>query len=116
MMNSNQTEEDAVQLISGETYIIFNNLRGKVIIWINCDKEMQISMTTGELIKAAPSIFPQLDISNLLYFLSRGDYVFTDKLTIRPLKPQNPEETPIIPTLAEVNLSLKKAYSSHLNF
>lgn len=80
--------EDSVNLASGETYILFNNLKGRIVVWINCDKDMAISLTTQDLIQVAPSIFPQLKVQELLYYLNRGDYVFTNRYIIRPLKSQ----------------------------
>lgn len=92
---------EALSLASGESYIIFNDLRGKIVVWINCDKDMQIRLTQEELKKSFYSIFPNLNISDLLFYLNRGDYVFTDKLNVRPLRPQDAEKTSPVPTLKD---------------
>lgn len=101
--NSNEVSN----LFSGESYIMFNNLKGKTIIWINCDKEMQYFMDNEELISAAPTLFPELNISELLFYLKRGDYIFTDKLTIRPLKPQIQAQENAVPMLKDILPVLK---------
>ena len=71
--------DTTVGLATGESYIIFNNLKGKIVVWINCDKEMSVLMTLEELKKSASSIFPDVNLSSLLFYLNRGDYVYTDK-------------------------------------
>lgn len=92
---------EALSLASGESYILFNDLRGKIVVWINCDKNMQIRLTQEELKKSFYSIFPNLNISDLLFYLNRGDYVFTDKLNVRPLRPQDAGRDNPIPTLKD---------------
>lgn len=92
---------EALSLASGESYILFNDLRGKIVVWINCDKDMQIRLTQEELKKSFYSIFPNLNISDLLFYLNRGDYVFTDRLNVRPLRPQDAGRTNPIPTLKD---------------
>lgn len=92
---------EALSLASGESYILFNDLRGKIVVWINCDKDMQIRLTQEELKKSFYSIFPNLNISDLLFYLNRGDYVFTDKLNVRPLRPQDAGGANPIPTLKD---------------
>lgn len=114
--NETEAKEEALNLMSGESYIMFNNLKGSIVVWINCDKEMQVKMTLDELKKAAYSLFPQLNISDLLFYLSRGDYVYTDKLTVRPLHPRQFATQSLIPSLKDVTRDLNKQKNRNLYF
>lgn len=105
--NNKESLESKFSLASGETYIIFNNLKGQVVVWINCDKEMAIKLSKKDLIEVAPTIFPQIDLSKLLYLISRGDYVFTDKLVLRTLKPNAKTGFEVLPTLKSVESNMK---------
>ena len=65
--NENIKEEDEqVNLLSGEDYILFNNLKGGITVWINCDQEMQVTKDTQEFQKVAKDLFPKLEITNPL--------------------------------------------------
>lgn len=105
--NNKENLESKFSLASGETYIIFNNLKGQVVVWINCDKEMAIKLSKKDLIEVAPTIFPQIDLSKLLYLISRGDYVFTDKLVLRTLKPNAKADFGVLPTLKSVESNMR---------
>lgn len=108
--------DTTVGLATGESYIIFNNLKGKIVVWINCDKEMSVLMTLEELKKSASSVFPDVNLSSLLFYLNRGDYVYTDKKIVRPLRPKEvPIQNPT-PTLNDVIALSRKAKNIYNNF
>ena len=73
-------------------------------------------MTLEELKKSASSIFPDVNLSNLLFYLNRGDYVYTDKKIVRPLRPKEvPIQNPT-PTLNDVIALNRKAKNIYNNF
>ena len=102
MSQSVVEQSTALSLMSGETYIIFNNLRGSIIIWVNCDRDLQIRLSTEEFMRTAYSIFPNLNLPELLKYLNRGEYIFTDKLSIKPLRPTEIEIQNVTPTMKDV--------------
>ena len=108
--------ETTVGLATGESYILFNNLRGKIVVWINCDKEMSVLMSLEDLKKSASSIFPDINLSSLLFYLNRGDYVYTDKKIIRPLRPQEIQMQNPTPTLNDVVNLQRKSKNVYSNF
>lgn len=99
---------EKVGLISGETYIMFNNLRGYITVWINCDKDMSVNISKDDLIKIAPTLFPAINLSELLRMLQRGSYIFTDKFTIKQLKSTKEINTNILPSFNDVSRSMSK--------
>lgn len=108
-MELNLSEEEKVNLLSGENYILFNNLRGGINIWINSDPEMQTTIASQDFQKIAADLFPQLSISELLKALSRGSYIFTDKFCIRTLRPKSIlAEEAIIPSLQSALITKRK--------
>ena len=109
-------EEDHVELTSGENYILYNNLKGYIIIWINCEKDLQVRVSTEEFKEIASSIFPQLHIPELLKYLNQSEYVFTDKLQVRPLRaPELPITSPV-PTLKDVQKALNQQRNKKNHF
>lgn len=94
--------EDKVSLLSGETYILYNNLRGKIVIWINCDKGTSVKIDAIEFRTLAYSLFPNLNINLLLRYLNKGNYIFTDKMHIKELHPTLPKNENPIPSLKEL--------------
>lgn len=109
---SKENNDLAIDLISGENYIIFNNMKGKIVIWVNCDKDMAVKLTKDDFIKSSKTLFPFLNISDLLYYIYRGDYIYTDKKIIKPLRPNNLESFSSVPTLKEVTGFLNKSKST----
>lgn len=104
MDNQIQEKDDiAIDLISGENYIIFNNLKNKIVIWVNCDKEMAVKMSKDDFIKSSKTLFPFLNISEILYYIYRGDYVYTDKKVIKPLRSSTIDNISLLPTLKEIS-------------
>ena len=108
--------DTTVGLATGESYILFNNLRGKIVVWINCDKEMSVLMTLEDLKKSASSIFPNVNLSDLLFYLNRGDYVYTDKKIVKPLRPQEVLVQNPTPTLNDVIAFQRKSKNIYNNF
>lgn len=108
--------DTTVGLATGESYILFNNLRGKIAVWINCDKEMSVLMTLEDLKKSASSIFPNVNLSNLLFYLNRGDYVYTDKKIVKPLRPQDVSVQNPTPTLNDVIAFQRRSKNIYNNF
>lgn len=99
--------DDKMSLASGETYIMFNNLKGYITVWINCDREMAINITKDDLVKISPTLFPAIKLSELLTLLQRGNYVFTDKFSVKVLKSKQPEISNILPSFEDVSRNLK---------
>lgn len=108
--------EETVSLVSGESYVLFNNLRGRIVIWVNCDKEMVVKLSMDEFKKTFYSIFPNLNISDMLFYLNRGDYVFTDKLTVKPLHPKIMETESPVPTLKDAISFVNQQRRSSLSY
>lgn len=108
--------DTTVGLATGESYILFNNLRGKIVVWINCDKEMSVLMTLEDLKKSASSIFPNVNLSNLLFYLNRGDYVYTDKKIVKSLRPQDVSVQNPTPTLNDVLAFQRRSKNIYNNF
>lgn len=105
-------ENDQVNLLSGEDYILFNNLKGGITVWINCDQEMQVTIDTQEFQKVARDLFPKLEIVVLLKLLNRGEYVYTDKLSCRPLRSSvDLTNIPVTPGLGAV-MNVKNSQKS----
>lgn len=103
------SEEEQTSLLTGENYILYHNLKGCINIWINSDPEMQVSIDSYEFTKIAQDLFPGLQISKLLKLLNQGSYVFTDKMTLKPLRPSSDMgDQSVIPSLQDA-LQFKKA-------
>lgn len=83
----NLNEEEQSKLLGGEDYIIFANPKGGFYIWINCDQEMQIEISKEELMQIFPVIFPIANFPHLLESLNRGNYVYSDKVSFKQLRP-----------------------------
>jgi hypothetical protein len=101
-MSDELQTDDTVNLLSGDTYILYNDMRGHIVFWIDCNKELQIRMSTDEFRKSAYSIFPNIKLSELLTQLNQGNYVFTDKLILRPLKPKKDFQRQLVPTIKDL--------------
>lgn len=108
LQDDDLSDNEKIGLISGETYIMFNNLKGFITVWINCDRDMAVNITKEDLIKIAPSLFPALKLSELLSLLQRGNYIFTDKFNIRQLKPNNENFENILPSFNDIARNLKR--------
>lgn len=80
------SEEEQAGLLTGENYILFNNLRHGITIWINCDPEIQVTIDSVEFATLVSSLFPGVNATALLRELNKGAYVYTDKNVIRPLR------------------------------
>lgn len=81
-------KDEEAGLLAGEDYILYNDLHGNIVIWINSDEEMQVSVDRDDFIKIAKDLFPALNFTKLLKLLNRGDYLWTDKLQIKSLRPK----------------------------
>lgn len=102
------SDNEKVELLSGDTYILFNDLRGNIVIWVNCDPEMSVSIDSHDFKMNIYKLFPQLNAPEVLKQLSQGSYIFTDKMIIKPLKPQNFENLSLTPTLNDVVSYMQK--------
>ena len=102
-------EQEQTDLLTGGDYIIFNNLHGGINVWINCDEDMQVTITHDDFIKLLPNLFPKQNLSEILKLVNRGEYVYTDRTTIKPLRAKVDFNTQsVVPTL-DAALSLNKA-------
>lgn len=95
-------EEEQSGLLTGENYIIFNNLHGVINVWVNCDEEMQVTITREDFIKLMPNLFPGMKHSQILELLNRGEYIYTDRTTVKPLRSKvNFDDFAVMPTVED---------------
>lgn len=96
------TEEEQAGLVTGEDYILFNNLRHGITIWINCDPEIQVTINSMEFATLVPSLFPGINAVELIREINKGAYVYTDKNIIKPLSSKfDLDKVSITPTLSD---------------
>ena len=76
---------------------------------------MSVLMTLEDLKKSASSIFPNVNLSDLLFYLNRGDYVYTDKKIVKPLRPQEVLVQNPTPTLNDVIAFQRKSKNIYNN-
>lgn len=103
--------ENEINLATGESYIMFNNLKGYIVVWINCKQDICTKITKEDLIKLAPTIFPGVKLSEVLFYLQRGDYIYIDKFSVRPLKNKNKNNYEILPTLKNLKIKNDKIFT-----
>lgn len=82
------SSEEQQNLMSGGTYIIFANPKGGVTIWINCDEDMQITISRQDFINLMPNLFIGMNHSKILELITRGTYLFTDRKSVKTLRPK----------------------------
>lgn len=80
------SEDEQSGLLTGEDYILFNNLKNGVTIYINCDPEIQVTIDSLEFARLIPDLFPGVNSTALLRELNKGSYVYTDKYDFRPVR------------------------------
>lgn len=116
-MDSNLEREVITEIAAGESYIVQPPIKGKICVWVNCDREMQIKLTTDDFRKAAVSLFKHTSITQILRMLHQGETLYIDDHTCKPLKPKKEDMVSPLPTLKDVikqQNKLKNAFS--LNF
>ena len=89
--------EDLSILASGENYIVHPPFKGKITIWVNCDKDMQIKLTTDDFKVTARSLFKNHPLEKILTLLYGGSILFIDAnncKTVHPKKLDNPSPLP----------------------
>lgn len=93
-------EEEQAGLITGEDYILFNNLKHGITIWINCDPEIQVTLDSVEFATLIPSLFPNVNATELLREINKGAYVYTDKTCVKTIRSDyDLDKVSITPTL-----------------
>ena len=100
------SEDEAVNLLTGDDYILFYDMKGSIVIWINCDQEMEVRLSSKDFRKTVYKLFPNIQIPILIKYLNQGQYVYTDKLQLKLVRPQNFEFVNLVPTLADINRAL----------
>ena len=100
------SEDEAVNLLTGDDYILFNDMKGSIVIWINCDQEMEVRLSSKDFRKTVYKLFPNIQIPTLIKYLNQGQYVYTDKLQLKLVRPQNFEFINLVPTLADINRTM----------
>lgn len=100
------SEDEAVNLLTGDDYILFNDMKGNIVIWINCDQEMEVRLSSKDFRKTVYKLFPNIQIPILIKYLNQGQYVYTDKLQLKLVRPQNFEFVNLVPTLADINRAM----------
>ena len=100
------SEDEAVNLLTGDDYILFNDIKGNIVIWINCDQEMEVRLSSKDFRKTVYKLFPNIQIPILIKYLNQGQYVYTDKLQLKLVRPQNFEFVNLVPTLADINRAM----------
>lgn len=111
------TLEKEINLATGDSYIMFNDLKGVIVVWINCKKDISTKITKNDLIKLAPTLFPNIKLSEILFYLQRGDYIYVDKFSVKPLKAKNKIDFEILPTLKSVsNINTRKKLTTPFGF
>lgn len=109
--------EKEINLATGDSYIMFNDLKGSIVVWINCKKDISAKITKADLIKLAPTLFPNVKLSEILFYLQRGDYIYIDKFSVKPLKVKNKVDFEILPTLKSVsNINNRKKLTTPFGF
>ena len=108
------TQDTMAEIAAGESYIIHPPINGKICIWVNCDKQMQVKLTTTDFRIAAQTLFKQYALTGLLKLLNQGETLYIDNTTCKPLRAKKIDRVCPIPMLKDV-LNIKKKQQSHIN-
>lgn len=103
--------EDLQQLTSCEYLLIqYNYLRKDYEIWINLEEDNRIFLIKENFIKSIKSIFPKINITDLLELTNKGSIVFINKDEFREVKSKNQNISPTLPKIKDFsNIKLKES-------
>lgn len=94
-------EEELVDLMGAEDYLMYPPVKGKIEIWIKCEEEMKVKIYTEDLIKILPTICPNVDVSLLLSYLTDGHITYVSNTKVKPIEFTNEVEYNVVPTLSQ---------------